>query len=118
MSAAGSSSSEQTIQVRTDPLWYKDAVIYQVHIKSYRDSNADGYGDLKGLTERLDYIETLGANCIWLLPFYPSPLRDDGYDIPSYQSINPPYGTREASQTFPQPPPTPPHPPLPTPPLP
>ncbi|HSP33413.1 MAG TPA: maltose alpha-D-glucosyltransferase, partial [Thermoanaerobaculia bacterium] len=85
---------------RTDSLWYKDAVIYQVHIKSYRDSNGDGFGDFKGLIEKLDYIETLGANCIWLLPFYPSPLRDDGYDIASYESIHPTYGTVEDFQSF------------------
>src|SRR4051812_722954 len=78
-----------------DPLWYKDAVIYQLHVKSYRDSNADGFGDFKGLIERLDYIQQLGVNCIWLLPFYPSPLRDDGYDIASYESINATYGTIE-----------------------
>src|SRR5207342_1149252 len=60
-----------------DPLWYKAAVVYQVHVKSYRDSNADGFGDFRGLVEKLDYIQSLGVNCIWLLPFYPSPLRDD-----------------------------------------
>ena len=79
----------------SDSLWYKDAVIYQLHVKSYRDSNADGFGDFKGLIERLDYIQQLGVNCVWLLPFYPSPLRDDGYDISSYESINPTYGTTE-----------------------
>ncbi len=81
-------------------LWYKDAVIYQVHIKSYRDSNGDGFGDFKGLIEKLDYIEALGANCIWLLPFYPSPLRDDGYDIASYEAINSTYGTIEDFESF------------------
>jgi maltose alpha-D-glucosyltransferase/alpha-amylase len=83
-----------------DPLWYKDAVIYQLHVKSYRDSNADGFGDFKGLIEKLDYIQQLGVNCIWLLPFYPSPLRDDGYDIASYESINPTYGTVEDFKAF------------------
>ena len=58
-----------------DPLWYKDAIIYQLHVKSYRDSNADGFGDFRGLIEKLDYIQQLGANTIWLLPFYPSPLQ-------------------------------------------
>ncbi len=77
----------------TDPLWYKDAIIYQLHIKSYRDSNADGFGDFRGLIEKLDYIRQLGANVIWLLPFYPSPLKDDGYDIASYEEINSTYGT-------------------------
>ena len=64
-----------------DPLWYKDAVIYQVHVKSYFDSNNDGIGDFPGLIAKLDYIKDLGVNTIWLLPFYPSPRRDDGYDI-------------------------------------
>ena len=79
----------------TDALWYKDAIIYQLHVKSYRDSNADGFGDFRGLMETLDYIERLGANTLGLLPFYPSPLRDDGYDIASYEEINPTYGTIE-----------------------
>ena len=84
----------------TDPLWYKDAIIYQLHVKSYRDSNADGYGDFKGLVERLDYIQQLGANTVWLLPFYPSPLKDDGYDIAAYEEINATFGTIEDFQTF------------------
>src|ERR671924_1370290 len=83
-----------------DQYWYKDAVIYQLHVKSYRDSNADGYGDFKGLIEKIDYIAQLGATCIWLLPFYPSPLKDDGYDIASYESINPTYGTIEDFKAF------------------
>ncbi|HEY7879172.1 MAG TPA: alpha-amylase family glycosyl hydrolase, partial [Gemmatimonadaceae bacterium] len=74
-------------------LWYKDAVIYQIHLKSFRDSNRDGYGDFPGLIEKLDYIESLGVNCIWILPFYPSPLKDDGYDIAEYEAIHPQYGT-------------------------
>jgi maltose alpha-D-glucosyltransferase / alpha-amylase len=83
-----------------DPLWYKDAVVYQLHIKAFRDSNADGLGDFRGLIEKLDYIQQLGANCIWLLPFYPSPLKDDGYDIASYESINPTYGSIEDFKDF------------------
>ena len=83
-----------------DSLWYKDAIIYQTHIKSFRDSNADGYGDFKGLMDRLDYIESLGVTAIWLLPFYPSPLRDDGYDISQYEAINPQYGTIEDFKGF------------------
>jgi maltose alpha-D-glucosyltransferase/alpha-amylase len=83
-----------------DPLWYKDAIIYQLHVKSYRDSNADGYGDFKGLVERLDYIQQLGANTVWLLPFYPSPLKDDGYDIAAYEEINPTFGTIQDFQGF------------------
>ncbi|HVE35024.1 MAG TPA: maltose alpha-D-glucosyltransferase [Gemmatimonadaceae bacterium] len=79
----------------SDALWYKDAIIYQLHVKSYRDANADGFGDFRGLIEKLDYIRDLGANTIWLLPFYPSPLKDDGYDIASYEEINPTYGSIE-----------------------
>jgi maltose alpha-D-glucosyltransferase/alpha-amylase len=83
-----------------DPLWYKDAIIYQTHIKSFRDSNEDGYGDFKGLTDRLDYIVSLGVTAIWLLPFYPSPLKDDGYDIEAYEAINPAYGTIDDFKSF------------------
>jgi maltose alpha-D-glucosyltransferase / alpha-amylase len=75
-----------------DPLWYKDAIIYQLHIRAFHDSDADGIGDFVGLTEKLDYLEDLGVTAIWMLPFYPSPLRDDGYDIADYSSINPSYG--------------------------
>ncbi|MEK6348458.1 MAG: alpha-amylase family glycosyl hydrolase, partial [Burkholderia sp.] len=64
-----------------DPLWYKDAIIYQVHVKSFFDSNGDGIGDFQGLISKLDYIASLGVDALWLLPFYPSPRRDDGYDI-------------------------------------
>ncbi|MEO8536905.1 MAG: maltose alpha-D-glucosyltransferase [Betaproteobacteria bacterium] len=74
--------------------WYKDAIIYQLHIKAFFDSNDDGVGDFRGLTEKLDYIKDLGVNTIWLLPFYPSPLRDDGYDVADYTNVNPLYGTR------------------------
>jgi maltose alpha-D-glucosyltransferase/alpha-amylase len=83
-----------------DTLWYKDAVIYQTHVKSFRDGNGDGYGDFRGLIERLDYIQQLGADMIWLLPFYPSPLKDDGYDIASYESIHPTYGSIEDFRAF------------------
>ncbi len=76
------------------PDWYRDAIIYQLHVKAFHDSNGDGIGDLRGLTEKLDYIEQLGVNTIWLLPFYPSPMRDDGYDISDYRRINKAYGTR------------------------
>ncbi|MCA9905598.1 MAG: hypothetical protein KC547_17205, partial [Anaerolineae bacterium] len=74
-------------------LWYKDAVFYQVHVRAYADSNGDGIGDFPGLTEKLDHIKSLGVDCIWLLPFYPSPLRDDGYDIADYRNVHPDYGT-------------------------
>jgi maltose alpha-D-glucosyltransferase/alpha-amylase len=83
-----------------DPLWYKDAVIYQVHVKSFFDANDDGIGDFKGLAQKLDYIRHLGATCIWLLPFYPSPLRDDGYDIADYRGVNPAYGTLRDFRDF------------------
>jgi len=75
--------------------WYKDAIIYQLHVKTYLDSNGDGIGDFAGLLEKLDYIQALGVTAIWLLPFYPSPLRDDGYDISDYRSVNPSYGNIE-----------------------
>ena len=74
-------------------LWYKDAVVYQVHVKAFRDSNDDGIGDFPGLTQSLPYIRDLGVNTVWLLPFYPSPLRDDGYDIADYHGVHPHYGT-------------------------
>jgi maltose alpha-D-glucosyltransferase/alpha-amylase len=77
-----------------DALWYKDAVIYQLHVKAFVDSNDDGTGDFRGLTSRLDYIRDLGVNTIWLLPFYPSPLKDDGYDVSDYHNVHPQYGTR------------------------
>jgi maltose alpha-D-glucosyltransferase / alpha-amylase len=80
--------------------WYKDAIVYQLHIKAFQDSNNDGIGDFPGLIQRLDYVAELGVNTIWLLPFYPSPLRDDGYDIADYTSINPSYGRMEDFQRF------------------
>ena len=83
-----------------DPLWYRDAVIYQVHVKSFYDSNGDGVGDFAGLIEKLDYIADLGVNTIWLLPFYPSPRRDDGYDIAEYRGVHPDYGTMSDARRF------------------
>lgn len=80
--------------------WYKDAIIYEIHVRACYDSNGDGIGDFRGLTEKLPYIKDLGATAIWLLPFYPSPLRDDGYDIASYTSINPIYGSLEDFKSF------------------
>jgi|HubBroStandDraft_1064217.scaffolds.fasta_scaffold00224_2 maltose alpha-D-glucosyltransferase/alpha-amylase len=84
----------------TDALWYKDAVIYEVHVRAFCDSNDDGIGDFPGLLNKLDYIHGLGVNTIWLLPFYPSPGKDDGYDISDYRNIHPDYGTREDFRTF------------------
>jgi maltose alpha-D-glucosyltransferase/alpha-amylase len=77
----------------TDPLWYKDAIIYETHVKAFFDSNRDGIGDFQGLVEKLDYLQELGVTCLWLLPFFPSPLRDDGYDIADYENVHSSYGT-------------------------
>jgi maltose alpha-D-glucosyltransferase / alpha-amylase len=84
----------------TDPLWYKDAIIYELHVRAFQDSNADGIGDFPGLMSRLDYLQDLGVTCLWLLPFFPSPLRDDGYDISNYVDVNPSYGTLEEFKQF------------------
>ena len=84
----------------TDPLWYKDAIIYEVHVRAFYDSNGDGIGDFAGLTQKLPYLQDLGVTCLWLLPFYPSPLRDDGYDIADYTSINRIYGTLDDFKQF------------------
>jgi maltose alpha-D-glucosyltransferase/alpha-amylase len=83
-----------------DPLWYQDAVIYELHIKAYADANGDGIGDFRGLTERLDHVQSLGVNTIWLLPFYPSPQRDDGYDVADYENVHPSYGTLDDFRAF------------------
>jgi maltose alpha-D-glucosyltransferase/alpha-amylase len=83
-----------------DELWYKDAIIYQLHVKAFADSNNDGIGDFVGLTEKLDYLQALGVTTLWLLPFYPSPGRDDGYDISDYGSINPDFGTMKDFKRF------------------
>ena len=77
----------------SDPLWYKDAIIYEIHVRAFMDSNADGIGDFPGILSKLDYLQDLGVTCLWLLPFFPSPLRDDGYDIANYVDVNPSYGT-------------------------
>src|SRR5437588_3510861 len=83
-----------------DPLWYKDAIIYELHVKTFYDSDGDGMGDFRGLIEKLDFLQELGITAIWLLPFYPSPLRDDGYDIADYYDVNPNYGTVEDFRAF------------------
>ena len=86
-------SSGSVVLRSRDPFWYKNAIIYELHVRAFLDSNADGIGDFRGLTQRLDYLQDLGITALWLLPFYPSPLKDDGYDIADYCSINPIYGT-------------------------
>jgi len=83
-----------------DSLWYKDAVFYELHVKAFQDANGDGIGDFQGLRERLDYLQDLGVDCVWLLPFYPSPLRDDGYDIADYCDMSPSYGKMADFQAF------------------
>jgi maltose alpha-D-glucosyltransferase/alpha-amylase len=83
-----------------DPLWYRDAVIYELHVRSFQDSSDDGIGDFRGLTRRLDYLADLGVTALWLLPFYPSPLRDDGYDIADYTSVHPAYGNLRDFRQF------------------
>ncbi|MFL6569492.1 MAG: maltose alpha-D-glucosyltransferase [Chthoniobacterales bacterium] len=84
----------------SDPLWYKDAIIYELHVKTFHDSNGDGIGDFRGVIEKLDYLQELGVTALWLLPFYPSPLKDDGYDIADYYDVNPNYGTLQDFRDF------------------
>ena len=88
------------IAMPSDPFWYKDAIFYELHVKAFFDSNNDGVGDFPGLIEKLDYLHDLGITCVWLLPFYPSPLRDDGYDIADYHGVHPSYGTRKHVRQF------------------
>jgi maltose alpha-D-glucosyltransferase / alpha-amylase len=87
-------------KLRDDPLWYKDAIFYEVYVRGFYDSNGDGIGDFRGLTEKLDYLQWLGVDCIWLLPIYASPLRDGGYDIADYLAILPDYGTLDDFRIF------------------
>ncbi|MDQ1559626.1 MAG: maltose alpha-D-glucosyltransferase / alpha-amylase [Pyrinomonadaceae bacterium] len=88
------------VKLRNDPLWFKDAVFYEISVRGFYDSNADGIGDFRGLTEKLDYIQWLGVDCLWLLPMYASPLRDGGYDIADFYAMLPEYGTLEDFKTF------------------
>ncbi len=81
-------------------LWYKDAVIYQIHVRAFYDSTGDGIGDFRGLAQKLDYLQDLGITAIWLMPFFPSPLRDDGYDISDYRSVHPSYGVLDDFKAF------------------
>ena len=83
-----------------DPLWYKDAILYELHVRAFQDSGLDGIGDFRGLQQRLDYLQDLGVTAIWLLPFYPSPLKDDGYDIADYTAVNPSYGSLRDFREF------------------
>src|SRR3989440_1947490 len=83
-----------------DPLWYKDAIIYQLHVKAFSDGIGEGMGNFPGLTQRLDYLQDLGVSAVWLLPFYPSPLKDDGYDIADYTGVHPDYGKLRDFQEF------------------
>src|SRR5688572_7541648 len=83
-----------------DPLWYKDAIIYELHVKTFMDSDGDGIGDFPGLTSKLDYLQELGVTALWLLPFYPSPLRDDGYDTADYFDVHARYGTLKDFEAF------------------
>src|SRR5436853_6203208 len=85
---------------QNDPLWYKDAIIYEAHVRAFYDSNSDGMGDFRGLAEKLDYLEDLGVTVIWLLPFFPSPWTDDGYDIADFRTVHSAYGTLRDFQTF------------------
>ena len=84
----------------SDPLWFKRAVFYEVHLRGFFDANDDGSGDLRGLTDKLDYLQWLGIDCIWLLPMYPSPLRDGGYDIADFFAVHPDYGTVDDFRTL------------------
>ncbi|MGE5468301.1 MAG: maltose alpha-D-glucosyltransferase [Ignavibacteria bacterium] len=95
MSDRNESAAGEAARSRIDEhLWYKDAVVYELHVKAFYDSNGDGVGDLRGLVRKLDYLQELGVTALWLLPFYPSPMKDDGYDIADYRNIHPDYGTR------------------------
>jgi maltose alpha-D-glucosyltransferase/alpha-amylase len=88
------------LPITREPGWYKEAIIYQIHVRTFFDSNGDGIGDFQGLAQKLDYVQELGVNAIWLMPFFPSPLRDDGYDISDHRSVHPRYGTLEDFKAF------------------
>ena len=83
----------QRMQLDNGPLWYKDAIIYELHVRSFYDSVDDGVGDFHGLTQKLDYLQDLGITAVWVLPFCPSPLKDDGYDMSDYTDVHPLYGS-------------------------
>jgi maltose alpha-D-glucosyltransferase/alpha-amylase len=88
-------ADDEALPADDDPHWFKDAIFYELHVKAFQDSNGDGVGDFRGLIERLDYVQDLGVTALWILPFFPSPMRDDGYDIADYTSVHPAYGTLE-----------------------
>ncbi|MDB6124137.1 MAG: trehalose synthase [Pedosphaera sp.] len=92
--------NKHLVLLEKDPLWYKNSIIYELHVRAFFDSNGDGIGDFRGLTQKLDYLQDLGVTALWLLPFYPSPLKDDGYDTADYYAINPIYGTLADFKTF------------------
>ncbi|MGE0824448.1 MAG: maltose alpha-D-glucosyltransferase [Candidatus Binatia bacterium] len=91
---------KQTFSLVDDPLWYKDAIIYELHVRAFADNSGDGVGDFRGLTDKLDYLQDLGVTALWLLPFCPSPLKDDGYDMADYTDVNPTYGTVNDCEVF------------------
>ncbi len=93
-------AKRQELRLDGDPLWYKDAILYELHVRAFADSDGDGYGDFAGLTGKLDYLQDLGVTALWLLPFCPSPLRDDGYDIADYTNVHPNYGTLNDFKVF------------------
>jgi maltose alpha-D-glucosyltransferase / alpha-amylase len=91
---------EDVLRLDNDPLWYQDAIIYELHVRTFHDSDGDGIGDFRGLTQKLDYLQDLGVTTLWLLPFCASPLRDDGYDIADYSTIHPHYGSLRDFRDF------------------
>jgi len=93
-------TNDSTLELDSDPLWYKDAIVYELHARAFFDSDDDGMGDFRGLTRKLDYLQDLGVTTLWLLPFFPSPWRDDGYDISDYKEVHPAYGTLRDFQSF------------------
>ena len=94
------STARRPAAIGANPHWYKDAIIYEARVRSFYDSNGDGIGDFRGLASKLDYLQDLGVTAIWLLPFYPSPLRDDGYDIADYTDVHPDVGTLADFELF------------------
>ncbi|HML98062.1 MAG TPA: maltose alpha-D-glucosyltransferase [Tepidiformaceae bacterium] len=100
MTSPTRAAAAASVDPASDPLWYKDAVIYEVHVRAFMDADGDGMGDFAGMTQKLDYLQELGITAIWLLPFYESPLRDDGYDIADYRKIHPSYGTLRDFKRF------------------